>query len=255
MSLICSLCIISCGDDLDLPDYLALHVENCLHYNGMNQIAVVSPFEEEFLVSVFGGDEDYEVTCEDSRVELIKKDQYSYLARIEHLGNDTVTIHIKDHSQLYTRLFITMKYPVITYKVSKYLAVIEGENITVGDKKKMEEEIQRFLSEKMDGKYVFTYTNKELSGGLVRIESGKTVEEGTFSSIPMQAGDVSYSQITIQTDKETCVYDFRTDVYTNQDFYLSTRFVEDVTDKYKEKYPGFEKAYAIQGVWKTTSDY
>lgn len=244
----------SCSDDDDAPITLSYHLSTDGSFNSLEGSLYHSFFGGDVLLDIHGGDGTY--TIQNLNNNIVTAVLYNdNVIQLEPKSTGGANILIQDSSQKSYLLKIYIGYEKQTYKVVKHEVYIKGESLTEEDKVKLEADILKRIPIDERGLYIFEYTNKERTEGLVNLySSGPDVPKVPFK-IEKKGGtrpEYRYSErMTINVDEEEYVYDFGdyNQIPTSRasmpiNYY--SMFVEDVTNMFKEKYPAMEKAYAIQ---------
>ncbi len=238
-----------CDDDDYLPLKLSYPDENGTFDNEARTLSI-TPFSTGTTLVIKGGDGSYRIDNKNKEVVAVSQEGNKMVFTPMAVGSATVII--QDNSDRSYELSVEVKYSRGTLSVFAQHAVIKGDNITAGDKQKLEEEILKSIPVKPGGKYILIFSNENTSEGEVEIYPSESTGpvKGTFKRErkPIEEG-LSYEEYTIRTEKNTYTY-----IFTNYNSGLRSTervrlmFVEEVTDRYKEKYPELEKAYAVQGL-------
>lgn len=245
---ILTVCFASCSDD---EAYTPIKLSYDPNSDQALETISLTPFSPT-TIFINGGDGTYSIKNSDENVILVTKQTDNVLI-ISPVNLGSASITIKDNSDNSCSLYINVRYSTSTYVVVKHDVVIEGDNITVGDKKLLEAEILSAIPVAIKGRYIFTYTNKFVDEGFVEIYSSDTKSEnGTFKREQKQTeAGVKYAKTTMQIGNKTLVYDhapYNGSIKSNSrtEMRYPSAFIEDVTTIYKQKYPAIEKAYALQ---------
>lgn len=219
----------------------------------------LSPFEKEGInLYILGG----------NGVYSIESNPNTQIADYRFNGKNMISIHpifddnsgkvnigttnmiISDRGGNTFVLNIVVEYPEKTYTIKKVGTIINGDNLTLKEKNEIESQIIKSNPVKDGGRYVFTYTNKELTEGTVKIYT-------TANAITPSDGIFKQNKSAI--DKEGI--NIRIDL-TGGNFYLLNLnyiltngdnseqsdliFKQNVTETYKGEYPTLKEAYGIQ---------
>lgn len=246
--------ISSCSDDDKYaPIMLAYHGES-ESGNYIGDLLNMYIFSGEQLIDIYGGYGYFTLEIEDEEVVKATLDMRTITFVPQSEGITRVLI--KDDSGKTYPLTVWVGYLSDEFRVSRIEFYIKGESLTLGDKKKLEEEIGSYISVEVKDQYEFSYTNSESTEGIVEFRtSAPEHAKGTFSIMKKQDYNpfktYSYT-ITIKIGQQEYTYD-----YGEYGAVLETRMnykpslppmmlVEDVTDMFKEKYPAMEKALVVQ---------
>lgn len=175
------------------------------------------------------------------------------------LGN--AFIKIEDTSNNSYTLSITIKYRELANAIIQRKYVITGNEITVEDKTKLEDEI---MATDLTDKYLFTYKDAENSIGTVSVwNKDSKMKEYDFTNKLIKlsekdeiliAGEYKlreYNKVTIQgKDYNEIIYvtkNFLPLIKTKMNNYPKPTYcyIKDLTDKYRLAYPKAEHIYIL----------
>lgn len=174
-------------------------------------------------------------------------------------------IKIEDKSNNVYILTITVKYWEENNAVHQRIYIIQGNNLTVGDKSKLEKEMKQSDTEKG---YIFTYKEPAEAGGTIRVYyQNDQQKEADFEKEHIILDEESAITIVGNTKLRdywrVTVKDDNSIFYITRDFFSligqqSVRanftpaptycYIKDVTKEYITQYPALEHAYIIQEV-------
>lgn len=244
--------ISSCSDNDDDPITLSYHLYKDTPFNSDGWL-FQSYFGGDVLLDIHGGDGAYSViNLNNDIVTAILYDDN--VIKLDPRAIGQANLLIQDSSQKSYLLKVHVEYETQRFKVMAHEVYIKGESLTEEDKKELEKDMRKRIPVDEKGLYIFEYTNKNKTEGTVQLySSGPNVPEVAFKIAKKGGSKPEYNYwetITIQLDEEKYVYDLA--AYYS---FVPTRevgptppfmFVEDVTTKFKAKYPAMEKAYIIQ---------
>ena len=246
--LFCLSIFISCSDDGASSIWLVYPEESIVFDNEARSVNL-APFSDGLTLVIKGGDGSYKAHVNNINKEVLSADLKGNTLTLRPVEMGSVIVVIDDNSGNKYSLNVSVEYPSATFTVIKLEAIVTGSDISVGDKKKLEDEILASIPIEELGKYKFIYTDKTYQKGNIEIykNSDARAQDGTFVQVTKQDESVSYLETTITVGQTNYVYEFGANVgLARNDMQVPMRFLEDVTDIYKEKYPAMEKAYAIQ---------
>ena len=206
----------------------------------------LSPFSDILTLEINGGDGSYSINNTNKEAINATLNGNSFTLEPVTLGDAEITI--SDNSGNSCKFSVRVAYQSTIYEVFVTEAIVEGDNLTIVDKKKFEEEILKNISVQAKGKYELIHCNCNNNIGCIKIYPAQTGEsiEGEFQYETKENAGL----YTIKTKDKTYSYHFTT--FGKLDAKSTPaplfQFTEDVTDKYKQAYPALEKAYAIQGL-------
>ncbi|MDD3039119.1 hypothetical protein [Bacteroides sp.] len=260
------LCIISlegCNDD-DQTAITLEYEDPHIIFNNEGRSMTLTPFSGETIaLYIKGGDGNYTVVNSNKEVVQVNFDGEKITFNPLRLG--TVSIKIEDKSNNIYILTITVKYWEETNAVYQKKYIIQGDNITVGDKTKLEKEIEVSNIEKG---YNFVYKEPEEAGGTIRIyyQNGQSKEtdfkkehiildEESAITIIENTKLYDYWRVTVKDDNSV-FYITRNFFQLIEQQHLRANFtpaptycyIKDVTKKYITKYPAVEHVYIIYEV-------
>lgn len=236
-----TLCWTACDKDDNEPITLQ-DVEN-------NSIAFIYPSENKRTINILGGNEPYSVICNDTSIlhaELAN--QRTIDLQPLKIGNTTVSI--KDPSGNSYILYVHIGYYEQNFTIIKHDVKVLGENITIKEKKELEEKALASIPVKIKGGYKFVFTEKQKGEVLVYPEIfGEKEQKGTFefttqeSSNSIRIYDLEFNGkkrkfiLTIYQDKS---------MQTKNEMLVPFTFLEDITEQFKTDYPAVEAVYTEQ---------
>lgn|GEM_PF-883154 len=239
--------ISSCSDD-DNNSYAPItlsYPEESIEFDNESRYITLSPFSEGILLHIKGGDENYTVTNADNKV--VTAAQTGNKISITPLSIGSSAITIKDNAGNSYVLSVNIEFYKHTYDIVTNEVLVEGGDLTMNEKKAIEEELLKLIPVKPKGKYVFIRSNKDNNIGDIEVypnTGGKTLK-GTYK----YSGNETRT-FTINIGDNTHIYEYL--MYNGSllrnEVLVPMMFREDLTEKFKEKYPAVEKAYAIQGM-------
>lgn len=220
----------------------------------------LNPFSGETTpLYIKGGDGNYKITNSDENVVYANFDGEKITLQAKGLGN--AFIKIEDTANNSYILSVTIKYKELETAIIQRKYIITGDELTVEDKAKLENEIK---ATDRTAKYLFTYKDAEDSTGSVCIwNKDNKMQEYTFTNEPIKLSEEDailiagkyplreYNKVTIQKGNDSEV------MYMTRDFFplLETRmnytpkprycYIKDLTEKYKPTYPEIEHIYLI----------
>ena len=251
----------SCSDDVELSP-ITLEYENPhVIFDNDSRTVVLTPFIDETTpLYIKGGDGNYTITNSNESVVRVNSDGTKISLKIQAVGN--AYIRIEDTANNSYILSVIVKYKEYAGSIRQRKYIIEGEELTVGDKTKLENEIR---AADITNKYLFTNKDAGNSMGSVCVwDKNNQTKEYDFTSELIKlsednaiiiAGEyrlVAYYKVTIQRENNN-----ETLYVTNNFFsYISTRdlpvptycFIKDLTEQYKSAYPKVEHIYIVYEV-------
>lgn len=236
-------------------------------FNNEKRNINLTPFSDPTRpLQIKGGDGHYKVT--NTNEDVVRVNYNGETIRFQPVGTGTASIEIEDTSGRLYLLTIRVDYLTHTYPVYLKKYIVQGDNLTLGEKSKLEKAIE---AADPTTKYVFTFTDKENTQGTVRfytqpLETGPSYREYTFKNELVELADesapiigngyklTSYNRLTIQSEKENILLYITKDISS----FLSSKaeqiplrrycIIEDLTEEYKEAYPATEHIYKIHVV-------
>lgn len=254
-------CITACSDDDKLKPITLQYEDSQLVFNNETPGFTLTPFNSETRNLVIkGGDGHYKVNNDNEDVVRVIYDGEKIRFQSLSLGRASVTIEdTSGHSYL---LSIVVKYRELMHNVIQWKGIVQGNNITVGDKAKLEKELG---ASNQITKYVFTFKNEENTKGTILLydKDGKSKEyEFETEFIKLETPIIimenikldRYNRVTIKKEEGNeflyviigyFLINERRDTTRNspKPFYY---FIKDLTEQYKAEYPAMEHAYSIQ---------
>ncbi len=261
--LLCTINFAGCSDDDQSPITLAYEDPHII-FNNEGRSITLTPFSRETIaLYIKGGDGNYTVT--NSNKEVIQANFDGEKITFKPVGLGIASIKIEDKSNNVYILTITVKYWEENNAVYQRIYIIQGNNLTVGDKTKLEKEIEKSDTEKG---YIFTYKEPAEAGGTIQIyyQNGQQ-KEADFEKEHIILDEENAITITGNTKLRdywrVTVKDDNSVFYITRDFFSligqrSVRanftpaptycYIKDVTEQYITQYPALEHAYIIQEV-------
>lgn len=241
----------SCSDDKDAPIRLKYHAGSPEAGDYIDHGLRLFILSGERLIDIHGGDGSFTIENRNENVvkTILDKRTITFIPQSE--GNAQVVI--KDNSGKTYPLSVWVGYHSVTFSVAQLDIHIKGYLLTVGDKNKLEEEIRAYIPAEEKDQYVFTFTDQGNTEGRVEFcTSAPEYVKGTFRFDMKMGHNPGYHYvrtIMMKIGEKEYVYDFG--VYSNtlgtrMDYTPPYMFVDDVTEKFKEKYPALEKAWVVQ---------
>jgi len=240
----------SCSDD-DYNPITLWHGESIIEIENGWANLYLHPHHPEQSYNIKGGDGQYVIENVDKEVVTVNYDGKTLF--IKPIGVGYSSIHIRDNSNHILTIYLTVDYSKNTYNIVQCFSYVEGDNLTIKEKKQLEEEIVKTIPVAPQGRYEFTYSNPNENGGEVKIYPTVTTSryiKGTFLQENIETEDGGYyNQITIRVEEKEWIL-VNTHYFNPNTRAIDTSypmmFVENVTDKFKQQYPALEKAYAMQ---------
>ena len=262
---IITLCFSSCDKDDDgRTDPIRLSYENNVMFDNVSRSITVTPFIAATTpLYIKGGDGHYII--DNSNDEVVEAEYNGETIRFKPLALGTAIITIKDQSDNRYELTIQVEYLKYVYVVNSRNCFVEGDNLTVGNKKELENEI---LSSVAAERYEFTYTDKESTKGVLRLYGQKAGGANNYVEYEfyneridstITVNDVSVrtlAQVILQNGDENILFYVTADMglskSTGGDMIVTRYcFVKDLTKRYKADYPALEKVHEVQTLyWK-----
>lgn len=265
-TLLLLLCIINfagCSDDDPSPITLVYENPHII-FNNEGRSITLSPFSgETTALYIKGGDGNFTVT--NSNKKAIQTNFDGEKITFKPVGLGIALIKIEDKSNNVYILTITVKYWEENNVVHQSIYIIQGNNLTVGDKSKLEKEMKQSDTEKG---YIFTYKEPAEAGGTIRVYyQNDQQKEADFEKEHIILDEESAITIVGNTKLRdywrVTVKDDNSIFYITRDFFSligqrSVRanftpaptycYIKDVTKEYITQYPALEHAYIIQEV-------
>lgn len=245
-------CCTSCSDENENP-ILLQDVEN-------NQVRVIYPRENPYLIDVSGGSGNYSAICNNE--EILNAELKGKTLSLTPFSVGDANVTIKDGAGNIYILTVQINYLEYRLVVIKHEVSIKGDNMTITEQKELEGKALATIPVQVDGGYKFVYTDMEQSKGDVYIYpeefDGKSVK-GTFGriKIPVEEDVFNYEySITIDDGNRRFTFlpykvdnNFRSSMPV--EFF---QFCEDLTAKFKAEYENLEQVYASQVVQYKTKE-
>lgn len=233
----------SCSDDDNYSPITLSYAEegDSPLTNGNN--LTISPFSDGESFRIIGGNGAYTINNDNENVVDFRFDGNVLTVMPKTLGE--VSLRISDHAGNRLTLNITVAYPEVTYPIGHVYAEIAGGALTLDEKKIIEAAIISASAVKPTGKYVFTYTQPNMTEGIVSIypTENTTAQFGTFElNKPVSEQGDTEIQIHLTNNME---FTYILTEMTNSEGTYKV-FQEDVTDTYKGNFPNLTKAYCMQ---------
>lgn len=257
-------CLISCDkdDNKKLQPIEAISIKGNSTLNLENRFLFLSPFNSEGLTyQIKGGDGNYAVTGSTNSEKILEIVFNGEFLTLTPKSVGETAVSIKDQSDNDLLLYVKIQYHTVTYALSdSYQPYVAGENITMKEKKEIEEDIKPAFPNRTN--YEFTFTTAENNSGIVTIY----LKEGKYNNVIKGEFEMKQEKFEYNNLSIPCLtYNVKTEetTYTFYQVYGSgiineTRlanppiryvFIEDQTTKYKEKYPAVEKVLLIQSTY------
>ena len=176
----------SCGDSY-MPITL-VSLDGNTTYSNNDTISLVKFTEgEEFNIK--GGDGKYSIEVKDksNNEEACIDDVYSFSNNVLTLKPKTegeCFLYVNDTEKNSTRILVQVKNMDRRYIVNDIIAYAEGDGLTLGEKKQIEEDMLYGSFINVGGKFEFTYTTKDFNNGTVKIytsENNSDTIDGFFN--------------------------------------------------------------------------
>ena len=253
----------SCSDDEKLSPITLGYEDSNVIFDNERRVFNLTPFSGETTpLYIKGGDGNYNITNSDENVVQANFDGKKISLQAKKLGS--AFIKIEDTANNSYTLSVTIKYREFANTITQRKYVIIGDELTIGDKAKLENEIKiTDLTER----YLFTYKDAENSTGSVCVwnkDSKMKEYEFTNELIKLSEEDAiliageyklrEYNKVTIQGENYEEV------IYVTKSFFplIKSRmnnypmpaycYIKDLTEKHKSAYPKVEHIYCIYEV-------
>lgn len=240
----------SCKDDDYPPISLALASESSMNFT--DEVLVMSPYSAGISFRISGGDGMYLINNPDTAVI-----DYRYNGNeltVIPVGLGDAELVITDRAWNKYTLQITVAYPETTYEIEDIEGVVYGADLTQSQTLAIRTDIEANAPVQAGGKYVFTYTDKGGTSGIVTIypsaSSGNTLH-GIFTQKVVN----QQTEIHIElTDGSTHDYILQAASAASASIGSRTEMIparvlwQDVTETYRSLYPALEKAYCVQHI-------
>ena len=251
----------SCSDDDRYNPIVLSYGQETVDFDNDHSNMYFTPFSNGTTLYIYGGDGKYTVENGNKDLLAVNYDGKALTIR-PNLMEGSTAITIKDHSGNVYSLSVHVEYTTVTYSVIQQIPFVEGDNLTIKDKKALEAEIVDNMLVGSGGRYKFVFNSLNSDEGEVTLYLSKTpdTQKGTFSyeRVTNESG-ATYTKITLLIGEKKWIYDLKP--YYNPltrstgggDHMVPLMFVEDVTAQYKEEFPALERAQALHAiVWATS---
>jgi len=253
----------SCSDDEEVSPIILEYENPNVIFDNEKRIFNITLFSGETTpLYIKGGDGNYKITNSDETVVYADLDGKKICFQAQRLGN--AFIKIEDTANNSYTLSVTIKYREFANTITQRKYIILGDELTVGDKTKLENEIKAI---DLTDKYLFTYKDAENSIGSVCIWNiDSKMKEYDFTNELIKLSDEDeiliagefklreYNKVTIKGENYEEV------IYVTKSFFplIKTKmnnypmptycYIKDLTEKYKSAYPMVEHIYLIYEV-------
>lgn len=253
LTLIVTLCITGCSkNDSDTIEPISLSYgrDNVSEFDNESRLISVTPFIDATTpLYINGGDGNYAIASSNEEVVVAVFDGKTIQFKPVAVG--TATVLIKDGSGEQYNLSIKVAYLKQTYAVASTTCIVTGDNITVGDKKELQDKVKAASVIK---RYELTFTNEDNSLGTARLyntqSGGESYKEYDFKNeqINKVVNDIKvFAQMTLKSTPEYAWYVTSTiQLKANMLPRPQYSFVMDLTETYRADYPAMEHVYEIQ---------
>lgn len=237
----------SCKDDDYAPISLVIAPDSSINFS--NNALSLSPFSPGVTFHIQGGDGSYIIASPNTAVIDYRYNGDELTVIPKGLGK--ATLNISDRSWNTYSLQITVAYPETTYGIESVEGIVDGGELTQNQLLAIKADIESNSLVQAGGKYVFTYTEKDFSAGIVTIYPSAS-DNHTLHGIFTKSVNGNQEQIHIElTDGN--VYDYILTVSPILSGYHASRteiipervLLQDVTGTYQSTYPALEKAYCV----------
>ncbi len=253
---------VSCSDDDELSPITLEYENSNVIFDNEKRTFNLTPFSGETTpLYIKGGDGNYKITNSDKSVVHVNFDGTKISLQAKSLGN--AFVKIEDTANNSYTLSVTIKYKELANAIIQRKYIITGDELTVGDKNKLENEIK---ATDLTDKYLFTYKDAENSIGSVCIwNKDNKAKEYDFTNeliklseenVILIAGEYKlreYNKVTIQGENYSEI------LYVTKDFFplIETKsdylrpqycYIKDLTEQYKLVYPKVAHIYIIYEV-------
>lgn len=261
--LLAVLFVSSCSDDDEQYPITISNVDGSVTYNAEYCNLRLTPYSSSSFFYIHGGDGVYYINNSDKQTATVNFD--GKVLSIEPNAEGSTWITVTDKSGNEFSLYVFVSYPMMVFNVSEHDVFVDGDDLTIGEMKKLKEEVLDDILVQSGGKYEFILTSPGFTEGDVKVYPtlhSSRRQEGTFKREEVQVNDRSFNQIAVQIGEKKRVYYLTSSrVETEMIYYLLygadgvsrssesyslMTLIEDVTETYKEAYPGLTKAYAMQ---------
>lgn len=256
----CAINFASCSDDDELSPITLEYEDPQVIFDNEYRAFNLTPFSGETTpLYIKGGDGNYKVTNSDESVVRVNFDGTKISLQAQSLGS--AFIKIEDTANNSYTLSVTIKYREFANAIIQRKYIITGDELTVGDKAKLENEIR---ATDLTEKYLFTYKNAENSIGSVCVwDTDNKTKEFDFTNEYVKLSEeelivitgeyklYEYNKVTLQEGNYSEV------LYVTKNFFplIETRmnnfsqptycYIKDLTEQYKSTYPKAEHIYII----------
>ena len=240
----------SCKDDYP-PISLAVSLDgNSISFT--DEVLVMSPYSAGVSFRISGGDGMYLINNLDTAVI-----DYRYNGNeltVIPVGLGDAELVITDHEWNKYTLQVSVAYPETIYEIGDVEGVVYGADLTQSQTLAIRTDIETNAPVQAGGKYVFTYTDKGGTSGIVTIypsaSSGNTLHGIFTEKIALQQSEIHIEL----TDGST--YNYILEVASAASVPIGSRtgiiparvLWQDVTETYRSLYPALEKAYCVQHI-------
>lgn len=216
-----------------------------------NPVTLIHPGVKR-TATILGGDGHYSITCDDTTVLKVKL-VHQQVIELESLAIGDAIILINDQSGNSCVVNVHIQYYEKKFTVIRHGVKVVGEDITIREKKELEEKALASIPVKINGGYNFVNSGKQKGEVFVYPEIfGEKEQKGTFESEYIDVED-SHHLITYTLDmngkKRTFILMpiYQTDMFlTKSEMIVPFAFMEDVTGQFKAAYPAVEAVYTYQ---------
>lgn len=258
----------ACSSDNDhIPPIMLSYENETINFDNDARFVYMRPFEEKSTLYIRGGDGEYMLHNGNPEIIQLEYNEGETQFSFTPLAVGTATVAITDQSNNSYLLTIDVRYFEVTYQTLSHGSFVVGDNVTVGDKKELEEKVK---AQSVVEKYKFTFTVKDNSKGKVRLSGQKVGGSQNYVEYEfdnaykpeeetLTIGDYEVKPlacITLHTESGEVTF------YVTP-YFMGTpvsrmpnpggdmvifNFVRDLTEAYKEEYPAIEKVYEVQTV-------
>ncbi len=207
----------------------------------------ISLFCEGISFHILGGNGSY--TIENSNTDLIdyRYDGNELTILPKALGN--ATLIISDRAGNTMSLQVTVAYPSTTYEIERIWGKAIGGNLTQSQTNAIVSDIESQSLVQAGGRYLFTYTNENLSEGMVTVYPSGTdtnLLHGIFTqTLSTDGTGTIYINLTGGAEYDFILAD-ASDIMESTGTVSARVLMQDVTATYQKLYPDLEKAYCVQ---------
>lgn len=233
------LSVVSCGDSEE-EEQLSLSLqESGLNFNAEDRCILLSlsggDDKVEATFTIHGGDGKYSLDTDNQWSAIVKSSGDKFTVTPVRQGSTVVTVRDRSHN-VYS-LTVDVVPVKQTFICNAYSYRVEGESLTKAEKEQLEDEIRAAIPKNRT--YLFTYTGKDKGEVEISSETERT-QKGTFTI--QDVSDYRYMNfhLLIQLDNEkSLMYEYNHGIPTGS-------FGENVTERYKERFPNLQSATAMQ---------